>query len=365
MENKNIIYSLHRPFHKPLVTVRWVCIYMKELERKKKKIIPSSFYSDFFFYLIKILNKKYNELKVFDEIEGIPNQKTLNDVVAHFSKYSYKEKNELLRNTLADRKTNIDRKIYSTYKATSYYINLAKDKFELIDKKYQLNKSGERLSLSRSSFFALSKNEQEIIFERMLFADFYMIIPMCLSLKSAKRHKLSLSNIHLSFIEKAYKINHFKYTQTSISKNYDNVRLYWLESLDVLDKNLNLRKRYLNIILDDIEYNLKYNNMLCDFFKFEKEFLITQDKKASLFLQLENAYNNNLMRGLHDQSFVNLYDIKKEFRMSFTSFEQIVNDYYESERKKRLILFSNTVMSIDKRRRFYIRNKPVIKIKIF
>ena len=51
--------------------------------------------------------------------------------------------------------------------------------------------------------------------------------------------------------------------------------------------------------------------------------------------------------------------------MSFENFEKMLNDYYEHERKNQLILFSNTVTSIDKRKRFYIRNKPVVKIKIF
>lgn len=51
-----------------------------------------------------------------------------------------------------------------------------------------------------------------------------------------------------------YNINHFKYTQASITKNYDNVRLYWLDSLNVLDKNMNIRKRYLDIILNNNAY---------------------------------------------------------------------------------------------------------------
>ena len=84
-----------------------------------------------------------------------------------------------------------------------------------------------------------------------------------------------------------------------------------------------------------------------------------------LFSKLRNSYNSNINRGLHDQDFVNLYDIKKDLRMSFENFEKMLNDYYEHERKNQLILFSNTVTSIDKRKRFYIRNKPVVKIKIF
>ena len=90
-----------------------------------------------------------------------------------------------------------------------------------------------------------------------------------------------------------------------------------------------------------------------------------EEKKYMLISKLRNSYNSNINRGLHDQDFVNLYDIKKDLRMSFENFEKMLNDYYEHERKNQLILFSNTVTSIDKRKRFYIRNKPVVKIKIF
>lgn len=366
MMDKNIIYSLHRPFHKSLISVKWVCLYLKDINKKKKKIVPSSFYTDFFFYIINILNKKYNTYhNISRDIEGIPSQKTLDEVLSHFNGYLYKEKTELLKIILANRKSDIDRKIYSTYKATSYYINLAKDKFELINQKYHLSDSGKKLVAGRSSFFSLSKKEEEIIFERILFADFYMIIPLCLSLKSSKKYKWNLPSIHLSFIEKAYKINHFKYTQTSITKNYDNVRLYWLDSLGVLDKNMNIKKRYVNIILGSNTYKEDYDDMLREFSCFETDFLISKNQKIGLFSKLENSYNDNIKKGLHDQSYVNLYDVKKAFRISFSSFEKMLNDYYESERKKRLILFSNTVTNIDKRKRFYVRNKPVIKIKIF
>lgn len=363
MKDKNIIYSLHRPFHKSLVSVKWVCMYMKEMEGRT--ISPSSFYIDFFFYLINLLNLKYKKNDVSKDIEGIPSQKTLNEVIVHFANYSNEEKAEKLKVILANRQNDIERKIYSTYKATSYYINLAKDKFELISEKYSLSEYGKILSTSRYSFFALSKKEQEVIFERILFADSYMIIPLCLSLRSIARHKWNLPNIHLFFIENVYKINHFKYTQTSITKNYDNVRLYWLDYLDILDKNMNIKKRYQKIILSNSVYKETYNDIFHNFCSFEKDILELENQKFILFSRLKDSYDSNIKKGLHDQDFVNLYDIKKDFHMSFANFENMLNDYYEYERKNQLILFSNTVTSIDKRKRFYIRNKPVIKIKIF
>ena len=191
-----------------------------------------------------------------------------------------------------------------------------------------------------------------------------MIIPLCLSLRSNLRFKWTISDIHLCFIQDVYGINHFKYTLTSIKQNYDNVRLYWIDYLDILDKKNNIKKRYLKVILNNNLYNVMYNKILQDFNSFEKEILVSKNRKNILFFKFRNSYENCITNGLHDQNFVNLYDIKNDFHVSIENFEKIINDFYEFERKNRLILFSNTVTSIDKRQRFYIRNKPVIKIKI-
>lgn len=51
-------------------------------------------------------------------------------------------------------------------------------------------------------------------------------------------------------------------------------------------------------------------------------------------------------------------------RISAENFQKFLVEFYESEKKIRNIYFSNTVNSIDTRERFYIRNRPVIKIKI-
>lgn len=128
---------------------------------------------------------------------------------------------------------------------------------------------------------------------------------------------------------------------------------------------MNFKKRYIKIIQSNNIYKEIYNNIFHDFCGFEKNVLKLEDQKFVLFSKMKNSYDNNIKKGLHDQDFVNLYDIKKDFHMSFANFEKMLNDYYEYERKNQLILFSNTVTSIDKRKRFYIRNKPVIKIKIY
>lgn len=364
MSDLRILYSLHRPYNKPLVSVKWVCMFVRDIEKKKKKITPSSFYSDFFFYLIKVLNKNYVSSDIEIDIEGVPEPHTIEKIIEFFSNISINKQVLVLKDILSVRKTQLDRNIYSTYKAASYYINLAKDKLELISSKYQLNDYARLLISGKSSFFFLSNKQEEILFERILHSDFHMFVPLCLSNKSIKKNKWTITNIHLDFVESVYGVNHFKYTKSSFEKNYDNVRIGWLESLDVLDKNKNIRKRYMDVINNDNYYKNEFEIIKEKFGLYERENLVLKNKELNLFKRFEDSYNDNIKKGIHDQYFVNLHDIKKDFRISFVNFEKLVNEFYENERKNRLILFNNTVTNIDKRKRFYVRNKPVIKINI-
>ncbi len=68
--------------------------------------------------------------------------------------------------------------------------------------------------------------------------------------------------------------------------------------------------------------------------------------------------------GKHDLGFVNLYDLKSKFKLSFSSFEDMINSYYREYGKLKLILFSNIVSSIDAREDDLCEWKSVIKIRI-
>ena len=46
------------------------------------------------------------------------------------------------------------------------------------------------------------------------------------------------------------------------------------------------------------------------------------------------------------------------------TFNDLLNSYYTQNRHKEIILFSNTVSSIDKRRRFIVDGQAVLKIRI-
>ena len=50
---------------------------------------------------------------------------------------------------------------------------------------------------------------------------------------------------------------------------------------------------------------------------------------------------------------------------SYNSMNQIIVQYYEHKKEEKIVLFTNLVQSIDKRRRFFIKNQvPVLKVKI-
>ena len=50
--------------------------------------------------------------------------------------------------------------------------------------------------------------------------------------------------------------------------------------------------------------------------------------------------------------------------MGAENYQKFLSDFYENERKNYNIFYNNIVTSIDKRKRFYIREKPVLSIKI-
>ena len=83
------------------------------------------------------------------------------------------------------------------------------------------------------------------------------------------------------------------------------------------------------------------------------------------FEKLEKAYLELLGEGKHDAKFVNLYDIKDLMHCSYNSLNRIIALYYEHKKEEKIVLFTNLVQSIDKRRRFFIKKHvPVLKIKI-
>ena len=77
-----------------------------------------------------------------------------------------------------------------------------------------------------------------------------------------------------------------------------------------------------------------------------------------------DSYDKLFKTGKTDLGYVNLYDIMYDLHMGYDRFSDFLNEFYFENRKNVIILLSNTVSSIDKRRRFQIGDKIVLKVKI-
>jgi len=355
------IASLHRPFNQQLKPSKWVCTFIMTID---KSIPNSQILPEFYYYLIKTLKKEYDK-EIPDAFNGLPSDIAIKSIWDYIQKVNSKtEFLSQLSDIISNRKTPIDKQIYSTYKAASYYLNLAKDKFNLISTKNALTSNGKALLEIKSNFFRISQREAEFYFERILEVDFHLFITHCLFIKLGSKHNIkNVINEQSEFINDYLKIKHFNFTSSSLS-NYNIVRNSWVESLNVLDAKSNIRRRYTDIINSNVKFSAYYNELLLLFKQFEtdrfKEKLVFL-KRKSVF---EKIYKQRLKKDKNDLGFINLHNIKREMRISSENFQKFIINFYESEKKNSNIYFSNTVNSIDTRERFYIRNRPVIKIKI-
>lgn len=359
MSNLYYIPSLHRPFNQQLKTTRWVCEFVSN---SKEKITGSNFNIKFYIYLIKLLNKEYKKTKL-KEYNGLPSENAVNSV---FEFIKGKSENTLINEIpliIQNRNSSLDKQIYSTYKSASYFINLAKDKFNLLDEKNRLNENAKILIGFKAPFFKLSLKEKDFFFLRILEADFHFFISNCFFSKLQKKYKLKDVNIEqFDFLDKFYGIKHFNFTSSSLD-NFNKVRSYWTKELDVLDAKGNIKKRYIKLILEN-DFNILYSQINERFETYEKEnFKIRKIyiERKNRFLEIYKNYSN---KKLNDLGFINLYDIKESMKISHEKFQLFQEEFYEKEKNNYSIFYNNTVNSIDRRKRFYIRNRPVINIKI-
>ena len=354
------IASLHRPFSQQLKTTKWVCDF---IALSKTKIPSSQLNLEFYYYLINLLYKEYQK-EVPKEFNGLPSDSAVNNIYDYLSTKSKKKFIDEVPGIIKSRNTALERQIYSTYKAASYFVNLAKDKFRLIDENNKLTINGNSLIAIRSNFYKLSIVEKEFFFVRILESDFHLFLTFCLFNKLEKKYALKGTIAEqLDFIDKFLKISHFKFTSASLL-NYNVVRSYWAEVIGVLGNKGNIRKKYLDIIYGNEKFHHLFGELTGLFVKFEKENFkskISYLARKDLFVK---SYKDFLKQNISDLGYINLYDIKQQMRISSPNFQNFLAEFYELEKNNLSIFFNNTVNSIDRRERFYIRNRPVIKIKI-
>jgi hypothetical protein len=359
LENVKYIASLHRPFSQQLKTTRWVCEYIANTSN----VTSSTLNLGFYYYLVTRLNKEYSK-EIPEEFNGLPSDVAIFTIYEYIKNLGKKKFISLVPSIIRSRNTQLEKQIYSTYKAASYYVNLAKDKFSLIDEKNQLTGEGKQLLNFKSNFFKLSTSEKLFYFDRIMEADFHLFITHCLFDKLEKRYSLKISaEDELIFISKYLKIGHFNFTTSSL-ENYNIVREHWIMALNVIDVNGKIRKRYSEVIETHPYYKKAFEDLTDLFSLFEYEHFKSKKKYLVRKRQFLEAYKNVLKSNVSDLGFVNLHDIKQAMKVSTENFQKFINDFYELEKNNMNIFFSNTVNSIDRRKRFIVRNRPVIKIKI-
>ena len=354
-----VLDSLHRPFHRPLWIVKWVCYFIVLRQKRHNSCIYfKDEATDFYFSLLEWMHINYPQ-----DSDGIPSQESIEDCWSYFSQYDIDEKQKLLRGILSKkREKGIETKVYSTYKAASYYLNLADDKLHFIINKGEICCwKGNQLTKAVLKS-GVSKADRKNYFNQILQYDGPFFLAMCLLQKPVRKYDLKVEDEIYKFMQKYYPIPNFDYTSQSHS-NYYVVRKRWVELLHAINENGVLSSVLMNFIDGNPSFIETYKDVSENVNKYTVEL-----KQRSAFVKQKKSFINiyqRLSTKSDDKSnFVNLYDISKEMRMSYHRFQEFLSSFYEEERMERNIFFVNIVSTIEQKRRFYIGNSPVMKIKM-
>lgn len=353
---KNII-GLHRPFNMPLKSLVWVCRFSKHYKQRK----GHEFYIDFYLW---ILNAIIEHAEEYDEqnAEGIIKPHNAKNIICLLAHHSHKDIKALVRSTLTFRSTDDDKLVYSSYKNTSYYITLAK-KINLIDGRGMLNPLGEELAKVRDyRFFELSDRHRMIIF-RALSSDFFEnLIVITQSQYLIKGDRVLEDTFFRAYFKHYQNEGLIKYI-TSFDKNYLEVLRHWVVILKLCKVAGTIRKVYLSEI-NNLGLLSQYKSIVHNTRTFYVEEFRNRVKLEQQYNIIRSTYEKLNKRGQSEFGYVNLYDIKKGVRLSYESFNELLNSYYTAYHHIEIILFSNTVSSIDMRRRFLVAGNAALKIRI-
>ena len=346
------IVGLHRPFNKPLKSLCWVCMFAKKWNKGTK----DNFYYKFYISHIKNIAKRGNMNNLWTE--GCISLSDANTILKIISNCDLECR---ISEVLQKRNTDEDRLIYKTYKNTSYYISLAK-KMALINSDYTPTQDGLQLSSSNRHFYTLSKCEKKLIFKFLLEVNADLIIALILTKREVEKGEYPT---HLSLIYQKSMGNDFdrKYVR-SFKDNYLMVMISWISQLDITKKIGGLKTEWEIFLKNYPEYYQKYLTQQSSYGKFKKNVLKRELAKSKQYNRLLESYKKLYDAGKTDLGYINLYDIMSDLRMGYDRFSKLINEFYIENKKNIIILLSNTVSSIDKRRRFQIGDKVILKIRI-
>ena len=353
-KNYSTIVSLHRPFHSQLWVARWVCEYIHFYSSQDAARIDSV---DFFFFFINRLKRLYAKN---ENIQEYVSRSTVDEVCSYFNQYkTMKEKREVLDSIMhSPRSEQIEKHVYSLYKASTYAVNLAEDKLGLIRKNH-LTEAGEKLHLQKKPSVGVRLVDRVVYLRQILTRDFYFFVPFCM-LQWYSKERMQPESAIFDFSEKYHKVSRFDYTHCS-HDNYTKVRMQWINQLNILTENKRIRDWATKVIID--QYASQYNELqteIKEFVKDQKKNIKSSDKLDVLY----EAYSS--LVGTSDGSgYVNLYDIMSKIpKMGYNKFNNLLQTYYEQRNRKENIFLINIIATLDLRKRFVVRGKPVMKIKI-
>ncbi len=356
-----IIYikSLHRPYNQNLNSVKWVCKFI-ENKNSNGEISKSDLYVEFYIYFLKKFYGLYIKSSEGYLTHGIPTFESIQNSYLHLKGLDKDKKKERINEALANRTNSIERSIFSTYKASSYFLNLAKTKLKFVDHNNKLTENGVALNGFKSNDLILSQKEREILFTAILNNDFHFFISLSLLKKIQKKVKnLDLEELHYEFLLDKIKIRHFDFTENS-KLNFSKVRDYWIKDLQILDNSYNIRKVFLNFINNggfQTEYK-EIQNLVNDYYKEKIVSKSRYQKRLELFEEIYVESKKN------ELGFLSLNDIADKMKLNKKMFQIFIMEFYESEKRTYNIFFNNIVQSTSIKNQFLIRNRPVVNIKI-
>lgn len=180
--------------------------------------------------------------------------------------------------------------------------------------------------------------------------------------KEANRFDLPLSTLIYDFLKEFYSEARFDFVSRSHG-NYYVVRKYWEEILCVLTKSKCLRSFAKKAIMKNGETKKTYSDIVSHL-NIYKQTIKRQQSFNKLVVKFNHTYRLLTKRQQKSNEYVNLYDICSAMGMGYSSFNSFLSEFYERYRTTKNIFFINIVSTIDQRKRFYVRMKPVLSIKI-
>lgn len=358
------IKGLHRPFNVSLKQLSWVCLFLYRFFGRRK-YPPSSLSVSFWLFMIDETIRRGEDKK--HDLQGtisFQTAKILKDEWLFGKSYELivKQITTLTGSDYQGREGGTNKNAYSTFKNASYYLTFAK-KLGFVDCE-ALTSVGLELVNAYHNFYLLNNKEKHLIFAQILKYDGDYFLPFLIAKRIAKKSLAKTeSTLHLIYLKSVKNKNFFNFVNSSMESNYDKVRDKWVEQLGLIDKYGRIRKEFHSEIMKST-YSDDFIKTQNDEESFLISYISKKKKNEKNYNTLEKRYEELVKQGKHDLGNVNLYDLKPVFQMTANAFSKMIESYIDDNRERIIVILSNTVASADSRKRFYIKNNPVLRIRL-